>query len=358
MRDSCGDTVRGFCPFSWDQLLSVFLFLISAAFLGQPAIGFYHNSVQSVHQSNHCICAINVIKGELTALWPDVKFSWHDTIPSMFEAYDKNECQAICLGKNVLMNNVVSMEGVCKRNLMLSPNALVYDNQMALPINREIAAGLSHYMRKGQELGITFESVSESHKPTPPCNFHFDANLDKDGTLYALKPSNMVFPIMVFASCVVVSIFLKIFWNSKRVIVSHTSRRFGQSVSKSNDKLEESLSSAKHSRPRLRKNASATESGDKEQWRENFETHHAVASEDRLMVVAGDGCAGKTHGDASTTSEVHAFMVGAKLVLAESGLVDMVRDVKRTQNELQSLVDKQRAMFCSMEVQSKTIAEH
>lgn len=157
------------------------------------------------------ICAHPVLKEDLKKLHPNANFYFYDapgidSYQSMVDSFAAGKCDVVAASTIDVFNNADRISSFCDKNLVVS-NIVVTEIPIAFPIDKDLAAGMSHWMAEGEKTKIAykeeitqirFSDFQKKNELDMPCKLRPTI---KSNTLVALAPKNMalVFLVMIFA---------------------------------------------------------------------------------------------------------------------------------------------------------------
>jgi len=183
-----------------------------AAFLTQTrAAETSVNSMKEVIDKNMPICGHQALEA-----------NWiFDSYDGMFEAYAREECKVLAMGREHAFMNIEFLERVCKHDLVYT-DVLIHENPIAFPIRPELASAFSYWMHTAEKShGVSLESEKqayfEKHKIRETCEIEL-SNLNKPEAddFARVSTMNMFLPIMAFVICVLIAVVLQLIHENEK----------------------------------------------------------------------------------------------------------------------------------------------
>ena len=185
-----------------------------AAFLTLSGADSYLSSIEEAVTRNTPLCAPHNLKIELTTIYPTANwvFLSIDSEDSLVKAFDEGKCKAIVQGWVDIRGDTDRSKLYCERELVRVGN-VVMEKPIAFPANKDIVAGLSHWLSVAEDQGITFTSYMT--RDEVPCNLDTVLNNHDADELPQFTIENMALPLTIFALCCVLSVSIWIWTKSK-----------------------------------------------------------------------------------------------------------------------------------------------
>jgi len=167
-----------------------------------------HGTISSINDVS-VVCGHPALKKDYKTLYPEVEFYFTDKKVSgnmgMIESFREGKCDAIAASDVEIYNCVECMEVLCQEPKIVVTDIFIVEFPIAFPVNKDLAAGISHWMLKGINMHISFFQHEESARPEKVC--HLDHSV-QDSELEPLTPEHMIFPFVVLICSLLLSIII------------------------------------------------------------------------------------------------------------------------------------------------------
>ena len=173
-----------------------------AAFLTLSGAAQYISGIDEAIAKNIPLCAPGQLQNELVDLYPGANWVFHPTGDSI-QDFDDGKCAAILQGWVDIRGSPELQSPYCERNLVRVGHS-VLEKPVAFPANKDIVAGLSHWIASAESEGITFDHFLES--PEKTCNLNIILDNSSTDLLQELNLTNMVLPFLIFALCLICAV--------------------------------------------------------------------------------------------------------------------------------------------------------
>ena len=177
-----------------------------AAFLTLSGTTTYISSIQDAISRNVPLCGPPQIKRELVDLYPDANWFFGDGI-SPIESFAAGNCDAMVQGWLDMRGNPTDQAQICEHNLVRVGNTLL-EKPIAFPADKEIVAGLSHWIAVAETEGVSFMDYLLSVETL--CGFDIVLDNSASGGMQKFQLSNMILPVFVFGICTICAAVLRV----------------------------------------------------------------------------------------------------------------------------------------------------
>ena len=114
---------------------------------------------------------------ELELAWPNADFYYHNEgleAHGCINDYLAGQCDVMVISYDYDSMDETLVDRLCKHDLVYT-DSLAVQMRIAMPVRSELVQGFSYWMRAGEKLGLTFDSVMEDFKPVLKCDLQYGA---------------------------------------------------------------------------------------------------------------------------------------------------------------------------------------
>ena len=126
---------------------------------------------------------------DLEIAWPNADFYYHEEgfeVQGIINDYLAGKCDVMVIGyDNPIMDGTL-MNQLCDHDLVYT-DSMAVQVRIAMPIRSELVQGMSYWMREGEEIGITHDSVKEEFKPVIKCDVK-NAAIEEENEVWTVFP--------------------------------------------------------------------------------------------------------------------------------------------------------------------------
>lgn len=202
------------------------------SFLTAKASDTYIRSMDYAVSNKKKICAPRQLEEMLKTKWKGAQFVFErDESGFIVETAVKNVINGTC---DALLVEKWEVEAYKNRSVLFCDKKLIttgvraLDLNVAFPVREEYSAGISHYMKKLEQEGVSFQSLLEKYSNFTKCELQHNDPVQANPPMTV---RHMMFPIFVLILCIFISCCLKLISKRKPLIF----QAFDKSLVKKDD---------------------------------------------------------------------------------------------------------------------------